>query len=78
MVVRRALGGGRPEANRFRLVVTEAGAGRDQVKHFHHLGPEAAGENGLTADGVLARHPPLFVGGRAKRKVRHPPVAGGA
>ena len=70
VVVGLELGGDRVEAGNSRLLVAKTGARRHHVEDLDDLGPQTSGELGAPPDGVLARHPTLFVGRGAERQVR--------
>ena len=77
VVVRFAADGDRVEPGGERLVVAQAGAGRDHVEDLDDLGPEAAGELPVATEGVLAGNPPLLVGRGPEREVGRSRAGGG-
>ncbi len=70
MVVRDGRRAVRREPGRDGFVITEPGAGGDQIEDLHHLRAERPGEAGVAADRVLARDPALLVRRRAERQIR--------
>jgi len=67
--------GDRVKASSEGLVIAQAGAGHGIVEDFDHLGAETPGKGTVAAEGVLARYPPLLVGGGPERQVGFPEEA---